>query len=168
MNSLKFCPDPRHFRNLEKKAAQKLRCCVKWGAKKRPKDKYYFFKIKYSKTSLTTTLIRRPLCKLTLNFYSLLLSQLPYSSSFESLFHQTNIRDSAVIQLPRIFQHGGKASGKSDPCRMSKVSKSTQFLWIWCPPFLDPILGKRPHKITEGGPFDPHWPISRISPAIGV
>ena len=66
----------------------------------RPKDKYYFFlkKIKYSKTSLTTTLIWRPLYKLTLDFYSILLSQWPFSSSFELLFHQTNIRDSAVIR----------------------------------------------------------------------
>ena len=57
-----------------------------------------FFGIKYSKTSLTTTLIWQPPYKLTLNFYSLLLSQLPFSSSFESLFCQTNIQDSAVIR----------------------------------------------------------------------
>jgi len=82
----------------KKNAAYNLRCRVKWGPKNRPKDKYFFFEIKYSKTSLTTTLIRRPLYKLFLNFYSLLLSQLPFSSSFESLFHQTNIRDSAVIR----------------------------------------------------------------------
>ena len=66
--------------------------------KNRPKDKYYFFDMKYSKTSLTTTLIWPPLYKLTLNFHSLLLSPLPFSSSFESLFHQTNIRDYAVIR----------------------------------------------------------------------
>ena len=35
---------------------------------------------------------------LTAALYSLLLSQLPFSSSFESLFRQTNIRDSAVIR----------------------------------------------------------------------
>ena len=29
------------------------------------------------------------------------------------------------------------------------------------PPFLAPL------KITEGGPFDPHWPIVRINPASG-
>ena len=45
----------------------------------RPKDNYYFFEIKYSKTSLTTALIWRPLYKLTLNFCSLLQSQLPFS-----------------------------------------------------------------------------------------
>ena len=73
--------------------------------KNRPKDKYYFFlnKVQYSKTSMTTTLIWRPLDKLTLNFYSLLLSQLPFSSSFESLFHQTNIRDSAVLIRSQVF-----------------------------------------------------------------
>ena len=52
------------------------------------KDKYYFFfffEIKNSKTTLTTTLICRLLYKLTLNFYSLLLSQFPFSSPFESL-----------------------------------------------------------------------------------
>ena len=38
------------------------------------------------------------LYKLTLDFYSLLRSQWPFSSLFESLFHQTNIRDSAVIR----------------------------------------------------------------------
>ena len=66
--------------------------------KNRPRDKYYFFEIKYSKTSLTTTLIWLPLYILTLNFYSLLLSQLPFSFSFESLFHHTNIPYSAVIR----------------------------------------------------------------------
>ena len=65
--------------------------------KNRPKDKYYFLEIKYSKTSLATTLIWWSLHKIILKFYGLLLSQLPFSSSFESLFHQTNIRDSAVI-----------------------------------------------------------------------
>ena len=65
--------------------------------KNRPKDKYYFLEIKYSKTSLAKTLIWQSLHKIILKFYGLLLSQLPFSSSFESLFHQTNIWDSAVI-----------------------------------------------------------------------
>ena len=56
-----------------------------------------FLELKYLKTSLTTILIWQPLRKLTFNFYSLLLSQLPFSSSFESLFNQTNIQYSAVI-----------------------------------------------------------------------
>ena len=46
---------------------------------------FFFFEIENSKTTLTTTLICRLLYKLTLNFYSLLLSQLPFSSPFESL-----------------------------------------------------------------------------------
>ena len=65
--------------------------------KKRPKDKHYFF-FKYWKASLTTTLIWWPLYKFTLNFYSLLLYQLSFSSLLESLFQKTNIRDSAVIR----------------------------------------------------------------------
>ena len=32
---------------------------------------------------------------------------------------------------------------------------------FWGTPFLE----KGPPKITEGGPFDPHWSISRINPA---
>ena len=31
---------------------------------------------------------------------------------------------------------------------------------FWGTPFLE----KGPPKITEGGPFDPHWPSSRINP----
>ena len=29
-----------------------------------------------------------------------------------------------------------------------------------------PFLEKGHPKITEGGPFDPHWPISSIKPAV--
>ena len=50
----------------KKNAAENLRCRVKWGAEKIKDKCYFFFSIKYSKTSLTTTL------------YSLLLSQLPF------------------------------------------------------------------------------------------
>ena len=61
-----------------------------------------FFELKYLKTSLTTTRIW-------------LLSQLPFPSSFESLFHQTNNQDSVVIRalafsVAQMFQNGGKAS----------------------------------------------------------
>ena len=69
-----------------------------WAQKKDSSIKYYFFwkkvfeNITDNNTDLTSALW------LTLNFYSLLLSQLPFSYSFESLFHQTNIRDSAVIR----------------------------------------------------------------------
>ena len=64
-----------------------------------------------------------------------------------------------------MFQNGGKATSKSDPCTMSKVSKITQFSGFSAP-FLGPPFGKRPPKITEGGPFDHQWPISRINPAM--
>ena len=91
---------PCRISAIWKKMPHKIFVAASNGVQKnRPKDKSYFFlKIKYWKTSLTTTLIWRPLYKLTLNFYSLLLSQWPFSSSFELLFHQTNIRDSAVIR----------------------------------------------------------------------
>ena len=145
---------PCEISTICKKMLHKIYAATSNGTpppKNRPKDKYLFFQIKYSKTSLTTTLIWRPLYELTLNFYSLVLPRLPFSSSFESLSHQTNVQDSAVIwaqafQLPRTFQNSGKASGESNT-----------FL---APPFFE----KWPPKITEGGPFDPHWPISGINP----
>ena len=112
---------PCEISTICKKMLHKIYAATSNGTppKNRLKDKYLFFQIKYSKTSLTTTLIWRPLYELTLNFYSLVLSRLPFSSSFESLFHQTNVQDSAVIwaqafQLPRTFQNSGKASGESN------------------------------------------------------
>ena len=35
---------------------------------------------------------------------------------------------------------------------------------FWGTPFLE----KGPLKITEGGPFDPHWPVSRINPGVSL
>ena len=35
---------------------------------------------------------------------------------------------------------------------------------FWGTPFLE----KGPPKITEGGPCDPHWPISRINPVFVI
>ena len=105
----------------KKNAAYNFRCRVKWGAKKiETRISTIFLKIKYSKTSLTTTLIWRPLYKLTLDFYSILLSQLPFSSSFESLFHQTNIRDSAVI----------RAQAFSVVQNVSKCRQSVGQVWL--------------------------------------
>ena len=132
-------------------------------------DLWTFFEIKYSKKSSTTTLIWRPLYKLTLNFFSLLLSHMPFSSSFESLFHQANIRDSAKIwaqafsvaqNVPkwrqsvnkRSFSHGTVCTNKF------KYFRGDHLSWT-------PFLQKGPPKITEGSPFDPHWLISRINPA---
>ena len=31
-----------------------------------------------------------------------------------------------------------------------------------------PFLEKGPPKITEGGPFDLHWPVSRINPVFVI
>ena len=78
---------------------------------------------------LTTTLIWRPLCKVTLNFYSLLLSQSPFSSSFESLFHQTNIRDSAVVRaqsfsVAQKVPKWRQSVGESDPFSHGTVCTS--------------------------------------------
>ena len=61
------------------------------------KNKYYFFFNKVFENITDNNTDFTALYKLTLDFYSLLRSQWPFSSSFESLFHQANIRDSAVI-----------------------------------------------------------------------
>ena len=84
----------------------------------RPKDKYYFFEIRYSRTSLTTTLIWRRHCKLTLNFiasYQLncrsplrLTHYLTYfSRKLSGILKEFEAR---LFQLPRMFQNGSKAS----------------------------------------------------------
>ena len=106
------------------------------------------------KTSLTTTLIR-------------LQSQLPFSSSFESLFHQTNIQDSAVIQA-LAFSVAQNVSKWRQSVNKRSFSHGTvctnKFKYLWRTPFLE----KGPPKITEGGPFNPHWPISRINPGVSL
>ena len=118
----------------------------------RPKDKYYFFEIKYSKTSLTTTLIWRPLYKLTLNFYSLLLSQLPFSFS---LFHQINIRDSAVIQAQAfsVAQNAQKWQQSINKCLFSHgtvCTNKSKYPLSWTP-----FLEKGPLTNHRTGPI---WP----------
>ena len=127
--------------------------------------------MKYSKTLLTTTLIWRPLFKLTSNFYSLLLSHLPFSSSFESLFHQTNIRDSAVIrtQAFSVAQNVPKWRQRVNKGSFSHGTVCTnKFKYLLGTPFLGPpFLKKGPPKITEGGPFHPHWPSFSINPVSG-
>ena len=161
------------FAQVGKKHRIKFTLPRQMGRKKnRPKDKYYFFEIKYSKTSLTTTLIWWPLYKLTLNFYSLLLSQLSFFSSLESLFHQTNIRDSAVIPAQAF------SVAQNVPKRRQSVNKhsfshgtvcTNKFKYLLGDPLSwTPFLEKRAHKITEGSTFDSHWPISRINPARGA
>ena len=41
---------------------------------------------------------------------------------------------------------------------------SNTFSVLWDPLSWTPFLKKGPPKITEGGPLDPHWPISRKNP----
>ena len=106
--------------------------------------------MKYSKTLLTTTLIWRPLFKLTSNFYSLLLSQLPFSSSFESLFHQTNIRDSAVIraQTFSVAQNVPKWRQRVNKGSFSHGTVCTnKFKYLLGTP---PFLKKGPLKLQKG------------------
>ena len=138
----------------------KICVCASNGApKNRPKEKYYVFEI-------TTTLIWWLLYKLTLNFYSLILSQLPFSSSFESLFHQTNVRDSAVIwaQAFAVAQNVPKWQQRVNKHSFSHRTVCTST--FWGNPLLDPLYENGPPKITEGDPFDPHWPISRLNPVL--
>ena len=132
-----------------------------------PRISTIFFEVKNSKASLTTTLIWRLLYKLTLNVYSLILFQLPFSPSFESLFHQTNVRDSAVIQAQAfsVAQNVPKWRQRVNKYLFSHGTVCTST--FWGDPLLDPLnYEKGPPKITEGGPFDPHWLISRINPLL--
>ena len=56
-----------------------------------------------------------------------------------------------------MFQNGGKASiNVRFPMEQSVPISSNTF---WGTPFLE----KGSPKITKGGPFDSHWPISRIN-----
>ena len=58
-----------------------------------------------------------------------------------------------------MFQNGGKASiSVRFLMEQSVPISSNTFSGI-------PFLEKGSPKITEGGPFDPHWLISRINPA---
>ena len=44
-------------------------------------------------------------------------------------------------------------------------SKKALIFFGFGAPFLGPSFSKKGSpKIAEGGPFDPHWPISRINP----
>ena len=129
--------------------------------KNRPKDKYYFLEIKYSKTSLATTLIWRSLHKIILKVYGLLLSQLPFSCSLESLLHQTNIRDSAVIRahaftvaqnVPKWRQSVNKLNSFSHGAVCTNIKFKVPF---GEPPFLDPFSWKRAPWNCRRGPI---WP----------
>ena len=92
----------------------------------------------YSKRSLTTTLTWPLLYKLTLNFYAA--SYCLNCLSLLCLSHYFTRQTSAILQLPRMFQNGCKASSKRNPCRIP----------FGGPPFLK----KGPLKLQKGGPFD--------------
>ena len=89
--------------------------------------------------------------------------------SIESLLHQTNIRDSAVIRVQAfsIAQNVPKWRQSVNKRSFSHGTVCTnKFKYLLGgPPFLDPLSWKRAPKITEGSTFDSHWPISRINPA---
>ena len=115
-----------------------------------PRISTIFFEIKNSKASLTTTLIWRLLYKLTLNVYSLILFQLPFSPSFESLFHQTNVRDSAVIQAQAfsVAQNVPKWRQRVNKHLFSQGTVCTST--FWGDPLLDPLYEKGPLKLQKG------------------
>ena len=122
------------FPQFGKNVPKNLHRHIKWGTKIiGPRISFFFFGKKITDT--VTSLIWRPLYKLTLNFYSLLLSQLPFSSSFESLFHKTNIRDSAVIwaQAFSVAQNVPKWTQNINTCLFSLgtvcTNKFKYLLW---------------------------------------
>ena len=61
-----------------------------------------------------------------------------------------------------MFQNGGKASINVHFLMEHSVPTSSNTFWR------TPFLEKEPPKITEGGPFDPHWPVSRINPGVAL
>ena len=66
------------------------------------------------------------------------------------------------FRLPRMFRNGGKASiNVHFLMEQSLPTTSNTFRGT-------PFLEKGPPKITEGGPFNPHWPISRINPGVSL
>ena len=61
-----------------------------------------------------------------------------------------------------MFQNGGKASINVHFLMEQSVPTSSNTFWR------TPFLEKEPPKITEGGPFDPNWPVSRINPGVSL
>ena len=61
-----------------------------------------------------------------------------------------------------MFQNGGKASINVHFLMEQSVPTSSNTFWRTS------FLEKEPPKITEGGPFDPHWPVSRINPGVSL
>ena len=114
--------------------------------------------IKYSKTSLTKTLIGRPLYKVTLNFYSLLMSHLPFSSSVWVIISPDKHPGFCSNSSPGFFSRPEyskmaaqrPASLTHVECHKSQKTLSFFFFWIWCP-FLGPrFLKKGSLKLQKG------------------
>ena len=61
-----------------------------------------------------------------------------------------------------MFQSGGKASINVHFLMEQSVPTSSNTFWR------TPFLEKEPPKITEGGPFDPNWPVSRINLGVSL
>ena len=61
-----------------------------------------------------------------------------------------------------MFQNGGEASINVHFLMEQSVPTSSNTFWR------TPFLEKEPPKITEGGPFDPHWQVSRINPGVSL
>ena len=61
-----------------------------------------------------------------------------------------------------MFQNSGKASINIHFLMEQSLPTSSNTFWG------TPFLEKGPPKITEGGPFHPHWPISRINPGVSL
>ena len=59
-----------------------------------------------------------------------------------------------------MFQNGSKVSINAHFLMEQSVPTSSNTFWG------TPFLKKGPPKITEGSPFDPYWPISRINPGV--
>ena len=132
-----------------KKCRVKFTLPRQMGCKKyRPKDKYNFFgnkvfeNVSDNNTDLTAAhtinLLWIFIASYCLNCLSLLRLSHYFTQQTSGILQQF---EPSIFQLCRMFQNGGKAS-------------------------LSPFLKKGPPKITEGGPFDPHWPISRINPEL--
>ena len=97
--------------------------------KNRPKDKYYFFKIKYSIRKHqwqqysfdghSINLLWTFIASYCLNCLSLLRLSHYFTRQTSGILQFWF--EPRLFQLPRMFRNGGKVSGESGPCRMSKV-----------------------------------------------
>ena len=150
------------FLQLRKKCQIKFTLPRQMGHRQnRPKNKI-FFEVKVSKTSLTTTLIWRPLYKLSLNFYSLSLSQLLLFFVWVIISPDKHLglcRNSSpgFFSCPECSKMAAKrpTSPTHVECQTSQKAPSFFSFLDLVPPFLDPLSWKRAPKITEGPHLTP-------------